>query len=359
MRREPLCRTPLLILAVAVLAACGAAVGPTPSRGGAVLPSTPGPPTPTSPCPSLGATTISLSTPQPADVLLELAWEGGLTRPELAFAFGRVPEFSLLPDGSATYLDPAEWDKAQVMVARLTRAEAQALVQRVLDLGFERLESYTDSCRPQADGSCMCVMDSGESVLRLRLPGGELREIRNYADFADDPQALLAIRTLLHEYRHPQAVTYKPDKAALFLRPVSPSSDLAILDWPLHPAWLAGGAADTSCVRVLSGGDLQALLAVTGRNMGDFYFRAVGDEAVYNAYLVPWLPGVDYTEQVGGSGLACPPAEALSSPCARPGSGALASRPIVEEHPFRVRPRIRELGRTAGPGFWTYFERNP
>jgi len=357
MRREPLCGATFLILAVTVLAACGGTVGPAPS--GALLPYTPGPLTPISPCPSSGATTISLATPQPADVVLELAWEGGLTRPELAFAFGRVPEFSLLPDGSATYLDPAEWDKAQVMVARLTRSEAQALVQRVLDLGFERLESYTDSCRPQGDGSCMCVMDSGESVLRLRLPGGELRTIRNYADFANDPQALLAIRTLLQEYRRPQAVAYKPDRAALFFRPVSPSADLAILDWPLRPAWLAGGAPDWSCVKVLSGGDLQALLAVTGRNMGDFYFRAVGDEAVYNAYLVPWLPGVDYTGAIAGSGQACPPAESLRSPCARPGSGALPSRLIVEEHPLSVGPRIRELGRAAGPVFWTYFEKNP
>jgi hypothetical protein len=35
------------------------------------------------------------------------------------------------------------------------------MVQVVLDLGFERLESYTDECQRQADDTCMCVQDSG------------------------------------------------------------------------------------------------------------------------------------------------------------------------------------------------------
>jgi hypothetical protein len=238
-----------------------------------------------------------------------------LTRPELAFAFGRVPEFSLLPDGSAYYLDPPEWDKAyplrvswgQVMAAHLAPAETEALMQRVLDLGFERLESYTDPCQPQPNGTCLCVADAGESVLRVRLPSRELHEVRNYYDFANDPEALLAIRTLLQDYRHPQAEVYQPDKAALFIRPVPPASDLAILDWPLPPSWLAGGTPDAACVRALAGTDLQTLLTKTGRNLGDFHFRA-GDQ-VYNVYLVPWLPGVDYADLIANSGQACPPAK--------------------------------------------------
>ena len=46
----------------------------------------------------------------------------------------------------------------------------------------------------------------------------------------------------------------------------------------------------------------------------------------------------------------------LASPCAQPTSEALPSRLIVEEHPLSVGPSIRELGRTVGPGFGTYFE---
>jgi hypothetical protein len=186
--------------------------------------------------------------------VLELAWEGGFTRPELANAYGRVPEFSLLPDGSVYYREPSEWDRAQVMEAHLTPAEADALVQQVLTLGIERLASYTQQCQAQADDTCLCVADAGQSVLRVRLPSGELREIRNYAEFANDPQALSAIRTLLEEYRHPQAKPYTPETASVFVRPVSPSPDLSILAWPQpgYPAWLAGGTPDTSCVRAVS-----------------------------------------------------------------------------------------------------------
>ncbi len=302
MDKPLLWRVACLILAATWLAACDGFASTTASP--AVNAS------PTSPCPFSGEITVRLTPAQPADVLLELAWEGGLTRPELAFAFGRVPEFSLLPDGSAYYLDPSEWDRSQVMVARLAPAETEALVQRVRDLGFERLESYTAPCQPQADGTCLCVADAGESVLRVRLPGGELREIRNYADFANDPQALLAIRTLLAEYRHPQAEPYTPDRAALFIQPVSPSSDLPLLDWPLRSAWLVGGVPDASCVRGISGGDLQTVLAVTKRNLGDFYFRVADTDQYCSVYLTPWLPGVDHTDLIASSGQACAPIEA-------------------------------------------------
>jgi hypothetical protein len=85
-------------------------------------------------------------------------------------------------------------------------------------------------------------------------------------------------------------------------------SDLAVLDWPLPSAWLSGGPPDWSCVRVLSGSDVQALVGMTGRNWGDFFFRAVDADQVYDVYLVPWLPGVDYTDEVASSGEACPDA---------------------------------------------------
>jgi hypothetical protein len=250
----------LLILVATLLVAGGGCVSIPTSPATAI--------SPTSPCPLTGGITVSLATPQPSDVLLELAWEGGLTRPELGFAFGRVPDFSLLPDGNVYYLDPAEWDKAQVMTAHLAPAETEALIQRVLDLNFERLESYTDPCQPQGGDTCLCVADAGESVLRVRLQSGELREVRNYYDFANDPEALTAIRSLLKDYQHPAATPYAPKKAAISVRSVAPPPDLPILDWPLPPSWLADGTPDAACVRTLAGTDLQALLAVTGRNHG-------------------------------------------------------------------------------------------
>jgi len=146
----------------------------------------------------------------------------------------------------------------------------------------------------------------------VRLPGGGLREIRNYYTFANEPEVLEAIRALLQDYRHPQAEAYQPDKAALFIQLVSLPSDLPVRDWPLHPAWLTGGRPDYQCARTLSGSDLQALLAVTGRNIGDFYFRDADADQVYNVYLVPWLPGVDYTDLIASSDQACSPAETLT-----------------------------------------------
>jgi formylglycine-generating enzyme required for sulfatase activity len=344
------------ILVATLLVECGGpGASPSPSTAEALPTSKPtAEGSPTSSCPSSGTITVSLATPQPSDVLLELAWEGGFTPPELAHAYGRVPEFSLLPDGSAYYRDPSGYDRAQVMVARLTPAETEDLVQRLVDLGLERLESYTDECQPAADGTCLCIADAGQSVLRFRLPGGELREIRNHADFANDPEALSAIRTLLQEYSHPQAEPYTPEAATLFVRPLPPSSDVPTLDWPLDPAWLAGATPDVSCVREVSGDDLQTLLAATGRNLGDFTFRA-GERGV-GLYLVPWLPGVDYSGLIASSGQACPAVEAPTPPCAQVSTGSIPSRLIVEEHPLSVTPKLRELGRTAGPGFWLYFE---
>lgn len=241
---------------------------------------------------------------QPADVLVQLDWEGGFTRFEVSRTYGRVPEFTLLPDGTAVYGGSFKEDRAQVMVAHLAPAETEALLNGLVELGIERLESYTDECQEVDSETCLCVEDAGQSILRVHLPGQEPREIRNTFEFANDPEALRAIRALLSEYRHPEAVPYAPGSASLFIQPLPASYDLPALDWPLDPAWLAAGTTDMPCVRAVSGDDLQALLAVTGSNAGDFGFRA--GSSGYNLYLVPWLPGVDYAEAIATSEQACP-----------------------------------------------------
>jgi hypothetical protein len=237
---------------------------------------------------------------QPTDILVQLGWEGGFTPPEASVPFGRVPELTLLADGSLFYVDygdPLQPERQQTLYAQLTPVEAQALVQRVLDLGFERLESYMDYCRQLTDGTSLCVADAGTSVLRVRLPGGDLRETRNYADFANDPEALAAIRTLLSEYRHPGAQPYLPEKATLFIRPLASASDATLPEWPLDPAWLTPpDSTAEQWARVLAGEDRDRLLAVTSRNMGNHYLRYANRP--YEVVLVPWLPGVDYTNMV-------------------------------------------------------------
>jgi formylglycine-generating enzyme required for sulfatase activity len=372
MCKKYLCSVTCLVLIAALLAGCGvrAIVGrddhtgrddraPTfstpasPARAtllpaGPGLPTeTPSPPEAAGPCGDLPLAITKVVGPpvslQPANILLQLAWEGGFTRQERAFVFGRVPDFTLLTDGRAFYPvpdDPPMFDRGRLMVVQLTPAESQELAQRVLDLGFERLESYQDSCRQLPGGSCECVEDAGESVLRLRLASGELREVRNYHTFANDPDALAAIRALLEGYQHPKAEPYIPEKAALFIQTVA-SDDPTVQDWPLdglYPldlAWFVGASA-VQCQRVLSGSDLETLISVTGRNSGDFQFRAGG--RVYAVYLVPWLPGVDYTDFIAGSGQACPSAEALPpplpAPTAFPGMpqpGATLTRPMTKD----------------------------
>ena len=44
----------------------------------------------------------------------------------------------------------------------------------------------------------------------------------------------------------------------------------------------------------------KTLLSNLSRNTGYYWFRGSGP--TYQAYLVPWLPGVDYADDVAGYG---------------------------------------------------------
>jgi formylglycine-generating enzyme required for sulfatase activity len=330
-----------LILVAALLAGCG--MWASPALLSAATPSpTPSQPEAAGPCGDVPLEITKVVGPpaplQPANILFQFAWEGGLDRPRFVPA-GSFPDFTLLTDGRAFYKerdDPSTLDRGQVMIVHLTPAETQELVQRVLDLGFERLESYTDSCRPLPGGQCECVEDGSESILRLRLANGDLREVRNYFTFANDPEALAAIRAVPESYQHhPKAEPYVSEKAALLIQTAEATD---ALDWPLDPAVLAPAVLTSAanyapCQVVLSRGDLTALLSVTGRNIGDFLFRA-GDR-VYAVYLVPWLPGVDYTDLIASSGQSCPALPPpLPTPVPLPGMpqpGATLTRPMTKD----------------------------
>lgn len=237
---------------------------------------------------------------EPVEVLVQLDWEGGFTPPEVAVPFGRVPAFTLLGDGRVLYLDwddTAEILQEKLLIAQLSRDETGALLQQVLDMGFARLESHLDFCMALDDGTSQCVADAGYSILRVRLPEGNLREIRNWAGFANDPEALAAILDLLSDYRHPEAVPYIPDKASLFIRPIPSVEGVKVDDWPLNPGWLTPPAqAVEQWAGVLASQEWDALLQGSSWNVGTRYYRHA--DQYYQVVLVPWLPGTDYTGEV-------------------------------------------------------------
>jgi len=283
MSKKRLCNVVFLALAAALLAGCAASGTPTALPSPTATPCVPG---------SVGPFPTTL---RPTDVLVQFDWEGGWAAWDGSVPIGGIPVLTLLADGRAIYGTKGEHPRlvpGRIVVAHLTPPEVQALVQHILDLGFECLESYTDREWPLADGSVLAVVDSGTSVLRVRLSNDELREVRNYADFANDREALQAIRAFLDEYEHPQAEPYIPEKATLFIKPVPELSGVTVLDWPLDPAWLVPPQPATApWPIVLTGDDVETLLAATGLNAGELWFRDA--DRFFAAYLVPRIPGVD------------------------------------------------------------------
>jgi hypothetical protein len=231
------------------------------------------------------------------DILVQFDYEPGFVMPQYQYAFGRVPYFTLYKNGVVIYLD--ENQDYKVMQAQMTAEEAKALQQKLLDVGFDKIESHTDFCGIDASGQQSCIADASTNILRVRLASGELREIKNYAGMSDYPATYTAITDMLNQYTHPQAVLYRPKNATLFLSIVPKPEQSSPADWPLSPAYVeaAKTAGDMGFIaRAIKSDEVNQYLDQVGNNNMQIVFQLNGQPVA--ATLIPWLPGVDYSADI-------------------------------------------------------------
>jgi hypothetical protein len=242
-------------------------------------------------------TAVPLPHPTKNVKLFQYDSEPTFARPEQFVEYGRLP-FTLYNDGTLIYeaVDDVTYQH-QAMAVQLSRDEVEGLLTQLFVMGLAELESYTDDCRPIDEEMTECVADAGYTILRYWQPEGQ-REIKIYAEFVDDPQVLQAILRFLWEYEHAKARTYLPQAATLFLGQIDEPVGVEVLAWPLSSGWFDNvpRTGYDPAPYLLQGEELEVFLSAVPFNMGDFYFQF--EDSYYHAYLVPWLPDSNYTQEI-------------------------------------------------------------
>jgi len=241
------------------------------------------------------------------DILLQLAYEPTFSTPSSRYPYGRVPEFTLLADGRLFYMAEEELDRSLKIII-LSPEDTNEMLQEMLDLGIAILEDYTEDCMLQSDGNSLCIEDAPFTILRQRLPDESLKEVRSYANFSNEPKILEVIIQRLSNYTHPGAEMYQPSEAALFLQSILGEVSGNAQQYPLVGNFAPPTLNDSGIwAFYLSSEELTTYLQAIIDKRTPSIFEI--NNNLYQAELVPWLPGADYREQLEAD---FPPQNAVS-----------------------------------------------
>jgi hypothetical protein len=235
----------------------------------------------------------------PETVLLQQDYEPTFFRPEAFYPFGRFPVFTLYADGTLVYINAGETVDQQVIEqVQLAPEETLVMLENVMAMGFENLESHLDMCQEQGDDNSVCIADASFTILRAIVPSGEMREVKIYADFANDEDAYAAVTGFFTSYTHPDALPFAPTRATLFVRKLDIEIEVPVRLWPLEPELLTELVFDKTgmAVIVLEGNTLAGFLDEFPANINSYFFEI--ESQIYETYVVPWLPYADYSAEI-------------------------------------------------------------
>ncbi len=204
--------------------------------------------------------------------------------------FSSLPPFTLLDDGTLITAD----DKTPVATTKLSRDEVAAIVQRVRDLGFDKLENHPEHCKKNpSNNTSVCTSDGAYTIVRV-LRDGKLAEIATYEDHSNEPKILSAIIDYLVHHKHPATTPYRPTVAVMHVEGEDvqmPTSCRAI-----DPAVLHASADSRIWGIKLEGRELDVILASAPSNIGRWVACANGK--AFKLTLVPGIPGSDLQSEL-------------------------------------------------------------
>lgn len=224
---------------------------------------------------------------QPA-VILQLEYQPTFAPIEVMVEAGRLPTFTLYENGTVVYSPQTE--RGRVLQAQITEEEAHQILDRVTEMGLERLQQFQwEEDQEAADHSYIFLRAlQHDTYAEVCIYGG--------IDLWVRPKELKRILAFLKGYAHPDAIDYAPEAATVF---VSQSEmEEADFEWPLDEAYLTPVAENRQSHTAFSvfGGELESLVLATGHKW-DFHIASHGDKN-FRVFTMPWLPGVDHTDSI-------------------------------------------------------------